>query len=850
MTRPTHKVEVAFGVGALGDTSSATTSGATDTGNAITCPDAANLRATTLLDIRMKVALSDWTPSATQIIASKDGGTNNRGWTLAVQPGGALLFSYADPSHTNSLAQSVGPTLPAFADGSAQWIRLRAEYRTGDFGTQGWTALFFYVYTSVNGNVWTTYGGAPNTGFAQNIGTSGATLNPCTGDLLLKAGAHAACTVTFYAFEMFTDLDTKSVARLDLDNRWAPADTSWTSQRGNVWTAGAAITLTSLWSDVTADWRGPAKVEPMGRASVLDTFNPGSATFVLENLQRQYDRSYAAGPHFGQLLPRVPVRWRTQYGAVVYQMFRGIVTGGWGQTYDPGNQDATVNITASDASVILTDAAIPDTALDAVMRQDAALNTLAAWWKLDSTNVFHDLSGNGMDLNVSGAPVQTDPLVFGSSAKATVMADNCTGTRWSSVVAGPTFTVEAWFQSTTAHDYSTSFPDFVNILQFSKSDHTFLFAMQITFAGLFCTAIGGYGIGPVAVLGGSGMKLLDGQPHHVCAVVIAGSIDIFVDGVEITSVGTTGLTMGTFTGNGFVGIGSPTGTVSATVDQVAVWSGKLDAATIARHNLAGRVGRGVETAHDRALFILEAANWPGQLVDLDPAATTLCQGYQGSDTKALDYLRNVEQTERGELFIDGPGFMRLRRAAANFNDTRSVTAQHTWAETDYVAAGFGIQSDDDRIVNESDVTRTGGATSTASDQTSIDLYGPRSFSVSDALNTTDGETQAAAGYYVWLGKDVGDRIDSLPVMPDDNPDVLWPLVLGAQIGDLQEIDRTPQGITPAITIDGHVEGVTYTFAPDFGSSTASYALSNQQARPGQVLIWGTWQWADGKVWGP
>lgn len=45
-----------------------------------------------------------------------------------------------------------------------------------------------------------------------------------------------------------------------------------------------------------------------GRQSELDTFPAGTATFNLDNQERQFDPLNSAGPHYGELKPNVPVR--------------------------------------------------------------------------------------------------------------------------------------------------------------------------------------------------------------------------------------------------------------------------------------------------------------------------------------------------------------------------------------------------------------------------------------------------------------------------------------------------------------------------------------------------------------
>lgn len=104
-----------------------------------------------------------------------------------------------------------------------------------------------------------------------------------------------------------------------------------------------------VWTDVTdhVEWDATTTID-RGRSAALDSFQTGSARFSLRNDGRLFDPQHSAGDYYGQLLPNVPVRIRSRFDGITYDLFRGFVDG-WPQAYTIGNRIATVDVSASDA---------------------------------------------------------------------------------------------------------------------------------------------------------------------------------------------------------------------------------------------------------------------------------------------------------------------------------------------------------------------------------------------------------------------------------------------------------------------------------------------------------------------
>jgi hypothetical protein len=119
--------------------------------NFASTPDAAALDITGDIDLRVKVALDDWTPSALMTLFSKWNTTGNqKSYALDLNTNGTLSFFWApDGSTSNSANSTVAPTV---ADGAVKWVRATLDV---DNGASGRDIQFF---TSDDGTTWTQLG--------------------------------------------------------------------------------------------------------------------------------------------------------------------------------------------------------------------------------------------------------------------------------------------------------------------------------------------------------------------------------------------------------------------------------------------------------------------------------------------------------------------------------------------------------------------------------------------------------------------------------------------------------------------------------------------------------------------
>lgn len=224
-------------------------------------------------------------------------------------------------------------------------------------------------------------------------------------------------------------------------------------------------------------------------------------------------------------------------------------------------------------------------------------------------------------------------------------------------------------------------------------------------------------------------------------------------------------------------------------------------------NASGSVGSGEPTGL-RVQRILDHAEWPADDRDLD-IGETYCQATTLSQN-ALTELYLTADTERGELYVDGQGHIVFRSRHHRYTAPHSLFPRWVLGN----AAGE-LQctipqpaTDDDVLVNRAEIGRVGGTVQTAEDATSIEEYLLAQMSRSDLIMITDAEAVAYAATVVQLFAEHDLRFDHVTLEPSTN-DLLWPVALGAEIGDRLTIRWTPPGGGDRIERDVFIEGIEH-----------------------------------------
>lgn len=123
-------------------------------GNYFSTPDAAANSITGDIDIRMHIAMDEWTPAALSVLASKwDAAVPVNAWYLSFRESsnGILTFTWTEDG--GATAKNFSATVPTgVADGSYKWIRVTLDVDNGAGGFDG------KFYLSDDGETWTQLG--------------------------------------------------------------------------------------------------------------------------------------------------------------------------------------------------------------------------------------------------------------------------------------------------------------------------------------------------------------------------------------------------------------------------------------------------------------------------------------------------------------------------------------------------------------------------------------------------------------------------------------------------------------------------------------------------------------------
>ena len=224
-----------------------------------------------------------------------------------------------------------------------------------------------------------------------------------------------------------------------------------------------------------------------------------------------------------------------------------------------------------------------------------------------------------------------------------------------------------------------------------------------------------------------------------------------------------------------------------------------------------------EPSGNRIGRILTAAGWYTDHRNISDGDSEM-QATTFGDT-ALNLLQLTADSEIGELYIDGSGFVTFRERQALLTDARSTTSHATFGDDgiNLPYSGVSRNDDDTTLANDVQITAAGSsALQEAQNAASIAKYlFPRSYARSDVLLTSDAEARTYAQWVLWISRNEADRFDTLTVTPLRDAR-LWPQVLGREIGDRITIIRTPPGMA-AITKDMFIQGITHTV--DYSSFT-------------------------------
>lgn len=185
----------------------------------------------------------------------------------------------------------------------------------------------------------------------------------------------------------------------------------------------------------------------------------------------------------------------------------------------------------------------------------------------------------------------------------------------------------------------------------------------------------------------------------------------------------------------------------------------------------------------------------------DPVAS---QGPAG--TGVVERLREVEQTESGRLYARRDGFgLAYQSRDLRYNPDPAAEA-FTIAYADLETLGVQLADDDQKLCNQVEASRPGGATQTVNAPASVAAYGTYEQQL-NILKTTDNSVTDAASWIVSRYADPEPELREVPVEAHTMPQYAG--VLDADISSVFSVTGLPAQ-APATLMQVTVEGYTET----------------------------------------
>lgn len=226
-------------------------------GNYASTPDAAALDITGDIDIRVRVALDDWTPSADSVLVGKFFSAQIS-YAVLIATDGKPYWAWSTDGSTSSVTAST--IAPPFVNGVAYWVRVAVDVNIS--GTDRSVSFYYAADSATEPSSWTLH---------QTITLAGTTsLYSGTADLhvgaILSGGSANVAAAKFYRAVIYSDLtETTKVFDADFTSGiTSGAQTTFTESSANA----ATVTINRS----TAGRKSCAVVRPVWLLGTDDYF--------------------------------------------------------------------------------------------------------------------------------------------------------------------------------------------------------------------------------------------------------------------------------------------------------------------------------------------------------------------------------------------------------------------------------------------------------------------------------------------------------------------------------------------------------------------------------------------------
>jgi hypothetical protein len=206
----------------------------------------------------------------------------------------------------------------------------------------------------------------------------------------------------------------------------------------------------------------------------------------------------------------------------------------------------------------------------------------------------------------------------------------------------------------------------------------------------------------------------------------------------------------------------------------------------------------VQLSGARINSVLDAIGYPATTRTIDAGNTTLGADVIPAEQNVLAYLKKIEQTELGSVFISKGGNVtfKSRNSVAPTSSAVLLADDGTGIPYQNLKVVYGSEQLANEIVVSSVVT---GSTATASDTVSQSQYGVFNLSILDLLMNSNDDLVNMATFLTSKYANPEYRFESLDVRVNDLTTTQQNQMLSIELGDVVNVKFTPSNIPPAIT---------------------------------------------------
>jgi hypothetical protein len=222
---------------------------------------------------------------------------------------------------------------------------------------------------------------------------------------------------------------------------------------------------------------------------------------------------------------------------------------------------------------------------------------------------------------------------------------------------------------------------------------------------------------------------------------------------------------------------------------------------LTNYNFDGQLYPAQET-ETRVNSILDDIGWSATARDIADTGAQL-ESVQYETEPVLGELQKTAQSEPGDLFLAKNGDIKLVGRNSAFTSTGLVLSDDgTAVNYQAISAIYGSE-----LLYNNSVVTSGTGTATASDATSIQIYGQRDLEQATYLDS-DFQLQLLADYLVTRYADPEFRFEAVSVNLDDVTDAQRIDIMNTELAEVVKVVFTPSGIPPAVVQYGKVIGIT------------------------------------------